>query len=146
MYGGGYIDMFSPLLEVLMMPVDMWLERHNGTIRFLLETQQEAQMVHCMFQLVAERQGDRNVINYFRLVDKLMRTRKSFAPFLENILIDMYTMVFVSFWQRGLNSSLEELKILRKIWLGTVSLAVLQAIRQRVMETVGIDVEVGFTR
>lgn len=79
-------------------------------------------------------------------MDKLMRIHKSFAPFLENILIDMYTMVFVSFWHRGLNSSVEELKILRKLWLGTVNFAVLQAIRQRLIEHLGLDVEVGFTR
>lgn len=75
-----------------------------------------------------------------------MRTRRSFTPHFESILIDLYVLVFVSFWQRGFHSSVEELKILRKMWLGTVSAAVLQTLRQRLMELLTTDVEVGFSR
>lgn len=55
-------------------------------------------------------------------------------------------MVFVTFWQRGFHSSIEELKILRKLWLGTVNFSVLHNIRLRIMETIGVDIEAGFRR
>jgi hypothetical protein len=55
-------------------------------------------------------------------------------------------MVFVTFWQRGFHGSIEELKILRKLWLGTVSFPVLHSIRLRIMELLAIDIEAGFRR
>jgi hypothetical protein len=73
-------------------------------------------------------------------MDKLMRTRRSFTQHFENMIVDLYTMVFVSFWHRGFHSSVDELKLLRKLWLGTVALPVLHAIRQRIIEILQIDI------
>lgn len=146
MYGGSFPELYGALQRLPSMAVESWLEMFGQAVQFLVETRQEGYLASYIYQLASEWSGERSTIKYFYLMDKLMRTRRSFTPHFEGMLIDLYVLVFVSFWQRGFHSSVEDLKILRKLWLGTVSAAVLQALRQRLMELLATDVEVGFSR
>jgi hypothetical protein len=58
----------------------------------------------------------------------------------------VYVEVFVSMLRNGQERPVQELKLLRKLWVGRVSAWLLQAIRSQVYIKVGVDVEEGFTQ
>lgn len=145
-YGGGFPEVYAALQQLPSMAVETWLEVFGQLVHCLVEMRQEGYLAGYLYQLASERCSERSTIEYFYLMDKLMRTIRSFTPHFETMLIDLYVLVFVSFWQRGFHSEVDKLKILRKLWLGTVGGMVLQALRQRLLEILATDVEVGFSR
>ena len=85
---------------------------------------------------------ERSILKYIRIIDKLIRV-PPFMAHLQHCLVEIYSDCFGFIAQQKSNSDLEELKLLRKYWVGRVHPMLLYQIKQKVMERTGLDVDAG---
>lgn len=86
---------------------------------------------------------ERAILNYLYIVDKLLKT-PSFNEHLQTVIVDVYCLIFISLWTQRCLSELEQVKILRKFWLGTIHPLLLQQMKDNIYHRTGIDIDKGF--
>ena len=85
---------------------------------------------------------ERAILKYIRIIDKLLRV-PAFAVPLQHCLADIYTECLGFIAHQKSTADLEELKLMRKYWVGRVHPMLLWQIKQKAMASVGIDVDAG---
>ena len=63
---------------------------------------------------------------------------------LQNVIVAIFYETFVSFWNQRCFNEIEELKILRKLWVGSVHQALLARMREAVAAATNCDIETNF--
>lgn len=92
---------------------------------------------------IQEYRGERGVIKYVHVMDKLLKIPQ-LGAILQSGIIELYVEVFIALLLQKCYNEIEEIKLIRKFWLGIVHPTFLSRIREIIMVRVGVDVDMGF--
>ncbi len=79
-------------------------------------------------QGVNEYRGERALMKYIYILDKLMKIN-GYTSALQSHIVDIYSEIFLALLHQKCYNEVEELKILRKYWVGQVHPVLLNRIR-----------------
>jgi hypothetical protein len=82
-------------------------------------------------------------MKYIYIIDKLLKV-PSFVPAIQNSIIDIYNELFLYLLQQKCSTEIEELKILRKYWVGKLHPYYLNQIKEIILQRTSIDIDCGF--
>jgi hypothetical protein len=68
----------------------------------------------------------------------------NFVPAIQNAIVDIYSELFVFLLQQKCSTEIEELKILRKYWVGKLHPYYLNQIKEILLQRTSIDIDCGF--
>lgn len=94
-------------------------------------------------QAIQNYQQERAILNYIYIVDKLLKI-PTFNENLQIVIVDLYCLIFISLWTQRCLSELEQLKILRKYWVGSIHPLLLQQMKDNIFLRTNIDIDSGF--
>lgn len=94
----------------------------------LVFTGAEREIVTMIMQSVQHFQQERAILNYIYIVDKLLKV-PTFNENFQTVIVDLYSLIFISLWTQRCFSELEQIKILRKFWVGTLHPIILQQMK-----------------
>lgn len=88
-------------------------------------------------------QGQRSAVKYIYVADKLMKI-PSFNEPIANVIVDVFSVIFLSLWNNRYYSEIDQLKILRKYWVAVLHPSLLAQMHSNILYWTGIDIEYGF--
>ena len=68
----------------------------------------------------------------------------AFAPAIHNNIIDIYSDLFLFLLMQRCSTEIEELKILRKFWVGKVHPYCLGQMKENIQQRASVDIDCGF--
>jgi len=93
-------------------------------------------------QAVHEYQNERAIMKYIRIVDKLTKVTL-FKAAIHAHIAEIYSEIFHFMFTQKCNKDLEELKILRKYWLGLIHPHNLTQMKETILKNSSIDIDAG---
>jgi len=81
-----------------------------------------------------------------RLLDQLMLWFAWMLPYIQPYIADVYVDTFTDAYNNGYADGMETMKLMRKLWVGTLSPLCIEAIRTRIYSLLGLDVDFDFAR
>lgn len=88
-------------------------------------------------------QNERSILKYIYIIDKLMKVPNFISP-IQNAIVEIYSELFVFLLQQKCSTEIEELKILRKYWVGKLHPYYLNQIKEILLQRTSIDIDRGF--
>lgn len=88
-------------------------------------------------------QTERTILKYIYILDKLMKV-PAFLPAIHGAIVDIYSEMFGFLLQQKCSTEIEELKILRKYWVGRLHPYYLNQMKEAVLQRTSIDIDYGF--
>ncbi len=102
----------------------------------------EERIVIIIRQAVHEYQNQRAILKYLRIVDKLTKV-SGFKAAIHNSIVDIYCQVFLFLFLQKCNKDLQQLKILRKYWVGIIHPYCLAQMKEIIFVKANVDIDTG---
>jgi hypothetical protein len=102
----------------------------------------EDRLLAIIRQAVHEYQNERVIMKYLRIVDKLTKV-PTYKAAIHTSIVDIYCEVFLFLHLQKCSRDLEELKILRKYWLGNIHPYCLSQMKDILLSKTNIDIDNG---
>ena len=86
---------------------------------------------------------ERSIVRYIHIVDKLLKT-SVFNQMIQSYLVELYCETFKFLLEQRAFNELDEMKLLRKMWLKSIHPRLLIEIKEIVQMNFNIDLDKGF--
>jgi hypothetical protein len=102
----------------------------------------EDKVIAMIRQAIHEFQNERIIFKYVRIADKLLKV-PGYEHALAASIVDIFCEVFHFLHLQKCSKDIEELKILRKFWVGTIHPLLLRQMKEILLSKVNLDVDQG---
>ncbi len=103
----------------------------------------EERLLLLLREVVHHFQNERAIIKYIYIIDKLIKV-PSFLPAIHQTIVGIYSDLFSFMHQQKCSGAMEELKILRKFWVGKLHPHCLVQMKEIILQRTGLDIDTGF--
>lgn len=126
--------------------VNVFCQQYAPLLNWIAQAGLQGLLVEELLMSIRYSRSSSHKVTLVRLLDQLMLWHRWVVPYLQPYIVDVFVDVFVAVYNSNNSDAVETLKLIRKLWAGTLLPYSIESMRARVFDNVGVDIDYCFSK